>query len=82
MPMIFGVRELGGIYNPSCTAKKRLGGESLIDSDFRQWDAAYEDICPMCTSNGDLYLFSSTHWNRAQAQAVAEWLAVGQQENQ
>jgi hypothetical protein len=46
-----------------------------------RWDAAYEDICCVYTSNGDLYLFSCKHLNQAQAQAMAEWIAVGQQEN-
>jgi hypothetical protein len=46
-----------------------------------QGDENYEDIRLARASNGDLFLFSLKHLSRAQAEAMAEWLAVGQQEN-
>ena len=44
-------------------------------------DARYSDIRFTRASNGDLFLFSSTHIDPAQAEAMAEWLAVGQFDN-
>jgi hypothetical protein len=44
-------------------------------------DPRYADISFTRASNGDLFLFSSNHMNRAQAESMAEWLAVGQSDN-
>jgi hypothetical protein len=46
-----------------------------------QLDARYADICFARASNGDLFLFSKNHLSRAQAESMAEWLAVGQFNN-
>jgi len=44
-------------------------------------DARYADISFARASNGDLFLFSTNHMNRDQAEAMAERLAVGQFDN-
>jgi hypothetical protein len=44
-------------------------------------DERYADISFTRASNGDLFLFSSNHLDRAQAEAMAEWLAVGKHDN-
>jgi len=44
-------------------------------------DPRYADISFTRASNGDLFLFSLNHMNRAQAESMAEWLAVGQSDN-
>jgi hypothetical protein len=44
-------------------------------------DERFADICFTRASNGDLFLFSSKHLSPAQAESMAERLAVGQFEN-
>lgn len=44
-------------------------------------DAQYGDICSARASNGDVFFFSLNHLDRARAEPMAEWLAVGQFEN-
>jgi hypothetical protein len=39
-------------------------------------DAEFADIRPVQASNGNCFLFSLRHMDQAQAQAIAEWLAV------
>jgi hypothetical protein len=42
---------------------------------------AYADIGSVAASDGSQFLFSSTHMDRAQAQSLAEWFAVGHLQN-
>jgi hypothetical protein len=48
---------------------------------FMEADAEFADIRPIQASNGSRYLFSLRHIDLAQAQAMAEWLAIGQFDN-
>jgi hypothetical protein len=63
-------------------APYRLSMEEVIGAAERmRVDARYADVCFTRASNGDLFLFSSNHMSQAQADAMAEWLAVGQFNN-
>ena len=44
-------------------------------------DAAYDDVQSVRASNGAEYLFSRNLLSLAQAESIAEWLAVGQYDN-
>ena len=45
------------------------------------FDPEYADIKTTTASNGELYLYSSSHLSEAHAAGLAEWAAVGEKEN-
>ena len=45
------------------------------------FDSEYGDIKTTTASNGDLYLYSSSHLSEGHAAGLAEWAAVGEKEN-
>jgi hypothetical protein len=60
-----------------------LFSEESIDRAVRDIsaDAEYSDVRSVQSSDGSVFLFSSAHMDPAQAESLAEWLAVGHLKN-